>query len=82
MFIPFITTTILLCAATTTLIKINNNNSVGIIMPTRSVSFSDELYKDLHVEMERDVKTFSQVIVRRLNRLKEIEEKEVITNAE
>jgi predicted CopG family antitoxin len=42
-------------------------------MPTRAVSMNDDLYVDVHKEMESTSETFSAVIVRRLNKLKEIE---------
>jgi predicted CopG family antitoxin len=43
-------------------------------MPTRAVSMNDDLYVDIHKEMERNNDSFSAVIVRRLNKLKEIEQ--------
>ena len=45
-------------------------------MPTRAVSMNDDLYVDVHKEMERTSETFSAVIVRRLNKLLTIESKE------
>lgn len=45
-------------------------------MPTRAVSMGDDLYADIHDEMKRTTQTFSQVIVRRLHRLKKIDEGE------
>ena len=45
-------------------------------MPTRAISISDVLYIDIHKEMERTNETFSQVIVRRLNKLMELEKGE------
>jgi predicted CopG family antitoxin len=38
---------------------------------------NDDLYVDVHKEMERTGDSFSAVIVRRLNKLKEIEDKNV-----
>ena len=38
---------------------------------------NDDLYVDIHKEMERTSDSFSAVIVRRLNKLKEIEDKNV-----
>ena len=46
-------------------------------MPTRAISMNDDLYVDVHKEMERTSDSFSAVIVRRLNKLKEIEDKNV-----
>jgi hypothetical protein len=37
---------------------------------------NDHLYMDIHKEMERTNETFSQVIVRRLNKLMELEKGE------
>jgi predicted CopG family antitoxin len=42
-------------------------------MPTRAISMNDDLYVDIHKEMERTNDSFSAVIVRRLNKLIEIE---------
>lgn len=42
-------------------------------MPVRSASLNDEVYKDIHQEMEKSNNTFSQVLNRRLNKLMEIE---------
>lgn len=42
-------------------------------MPTRAVSMNDDLYVDIHKEMEKNNTTFSQAVVRRLAKLKEIE---------
>jgi predicted CopG family antitoxin len=44
-------------------------------MPTRAVSMNDDLYVDIHKEMERTSDSFSAVIVRRLNKLIEMEKK-------
>jgi predicted CopG family antitoxin len=42
-------------------------------MPTRAVSMNDDLYVDIHKEMEKKEVSFSQVVVRRLTKLKSIE---------
>jgi hypothetical protein len=46
-------------------------------MPTRSASLTDSVYQDIHDEMGVTGKTFSQVMNRRLEKLIEIESKEV-----
>ena len=42
-------------------------------MPTRAVSMNDDLYMDIHKEMERTKESFSAVIARRLNKLMDLE---------
>lgn len=38
-------------------------------MPTRAISINDELYLDIHKEMEKTNNTFSSVVSRRLEKL-------------
>ena len=47
-----------------------------VIMPTRSVSMNDEIYHDIHVEMEISGMSWGFVVNRRLKKLMEIESKE------
>jgi predicted CopG family antitoxin len=42
-------------------------------MPTRSASLNDDVYKDIHLEMEKTNNSFSYVMNRRLTKLMEIE---------
>lgn len=42
-------------------------------MPVRSASLNDNVYQNIHFEMEATGKTFSQVLNRRLEKLMEIE---------
>ena len=46
-------------------------------MPVRSASLNDNVYQDIHNEMGKSGKTFSQVLQRRLEKLMEIEKVKV-----
>lgn len=42
-------------------------------MPARTASINDDIYKDIHMEMDTTKSSFSYVVNRRLKKLMEIE---------